>query len=213
LKKAVAFVAVHVHRRRSKRLTSSIMATKPSTPPSATLTRVVDKLPLWMRKLMFGHLRIKRADKGMKLTFAETVFAASNARPGVQGADGQGPADAPARMRAELAQVLDARANNRQALAHLALLDKHLHTSGMAVFDRMPAKLLAKAHEQLLLVSTVHEDVTRGDLMSALSQALSRRKDEDIGANNNNQRELVYGGGVLVEDGRLSDFLQVHQDA
>jgi hypothetical protein len=208
----VAFVAVHVHLRRSKRLTSSIMAINPSTPPPATLTRVVDKLPLWMRKLMFGHLRIKRADKGMKLTFAETVFASSNARPGVHGVDGEATTDAPTRMRAELAQVLDARANNRQALVHLALLDKHLHLSGMAVFDRMPVELLAKAHEQLLLVSTVHEDVTRGDLMLVLSQALSRRKNEDIGANND-QRDQVYGGGVSVEDGRLSDFLQVHQDA
>jgi hypothetical protein len=198
------------------------MATKPSTPPSATLTSVVDKLPLLLRKLMFGHLRIKRADKGVKLTFGETMLAPSNARPaphthhstrpGVQGMDGEGHADAPARMRAELAQVLDARANNRQALAHLALLDKHLHKSGLAVFDRMPAKLLAKAHEQLLLVSTVHEDVTRGDLMSALSQALSRRKDEEIGANNN-QRDPVHGRGVLVQDGRLSDFLQAHKDA
>jgi hypothetical protein len=198
------------------------MATKPSTPPSAALTRVVKKLPLLLRKVVFGHLRIKRADKGVKLTFGETLLAPSSARPaphehqstrpGVQGMDGQANADAPARMRAELARVLNARANNRQALAHLALLDKHLRKSGLAVFDRMPVKLLAKAHEQLLLVSAVHEDVTRGDLMLVLSQTLSRRKDEDIGANNN-QRDPVQGRGVLVQDGRLSDFLQAHQDA
>jgi hypothetical protein len=130
----------------------------------------------------------------------------------LRGVDDEPDAEALVRMRAELARVLDARANNRQALAHLALLEKHLKTSGMAVFDRMPVKLLSKAHEQLLLVSTVHGDVVQGELMPALSRALARRKDEEIGAHNN-QRDPIGDRGVVVEEGRLSDFMQVRGDS
>jgi hypothetical protein len=199
------------------------MATKPRSPPSANApSGVFAKLFSSLRMVFFGHLRVKRGEQGVTITLGDKKSAPSrerhapttqhSTRPGVHGTDDQPGADALAHMRGELARVLDARANNRQALVHLALLEKHLKTSGLVVFDRMPVKLLAKAHEQLLLVSAAHEELAQGELMPALSQALARRKDEEIGVGNN-QRDPVGGRGVLVEEGSLSDFLDAHRDS
>lgn len=199
------------------------MATKPASPPPANAPRgMFARLFSSLRLLIFGHLSLKRGEQGVMITLGEKKSAPSSERhapsthhstgPGVREADDEPGADALVHMRGELARVLDARANNRQALAHLALLEKHLKTSGLAVFDRMPVKLLAKAHEQLMLVGNAHQELAQGKLMPALSQALARRNDEEIGVGNN-QRDPVGGRGVLVEEGRLSDFLDAHRES
>ncbi len=199
------------------------MATKPPSPSSTDVpSGVFAKLFSSLRMVIFGHLRFQRGEQGVKITLGQKTSARNSerpatsthhsTRPGLRGGEDEPGANALMHMRTELARVLDARANNRLALAHLALLEKHLQTSGMAVFDRMPIKLLAKAHEQLLLVSTAHDDVPQSELMLTLSQALSRRKDEELRADHN-LRDPVGGGGVLVEEGRLSDFLEAHGDS
>jgi hypothetical protein len=193
------------------------------------------RLRLALRTLAFGQLRLKRGDSGMKVTFGETMLAKhagvatktttpetasavsrQSTRPAVHDVDDAYTSDQIAQMRAELARVLDARPTNRAALTHLTLLEKHLKKSGGTVFQRMPVKLLLKAHEQLMLVSSRHDAIARGELMQALTQTLARRKNEiqpdttkpatDSGLHSD-LRDAADSDILQVQEARLSDFL------
>jgi hypothetical protein len=58
------------------------------------------------------------------------------------------------RMREELTELLDRTRNARRALPHLAGVEHALKTQGLAAFDGMPERVLARASQQLDAVLT-----------------------------------------------------------
>jgi hypothetical protein len=202
---------------------------------------VLQRVRQALRKLAFGQLRLKRADKGLKLAWGESLMippvqAATAAAPPVSvhstrplvkgldsvapqprkrsGKDGSTPSGRTPvqQMRVEVKAALSARPNGRVLMAQLACFDGLLKRHGLDALDQVPVKLLLKAQAQLELATGAMPMLQDGLLMKAMAEAAQRRGgSEPADAGFDPQRSLV--GQVVVRDAALSDFLDAHKAA
>jgi hypothetical protein len=202
---------------------------------------VVQRVREALRKLAFGQLRLKRADKGLKLAWGESLMippvqaaaaptppvSVHSTRPLVKGLDSIAPQprkrsgkDATTasgrtpvqQMRVEVKAALSARPNGRVLMAQLACFDGLLKKHGLDALDQVPVKLLLKAQAQLELAAGAMPMLQDGVLMKAMAEAAQRRGGtEPADAGFDPQRSLV--GQVVVRDAALSDFLDAHKAA
>jgi hypothetical protein len=186
-----------------------------------------------LRAVVFGHVVVKRGDKGVQLTLSESKApAAAKLNAGVGGApasshpsraakpsklenaEDPGRAQRIERTRAmlvELAVALDPKPANRQVFAALAFLEQQLRINPSGrVFQRLPIKILVKAHEQFVVLCSMHEPLAEGELMRTLVQTLSNRRSEvETAELYVDLHDVSHGGGLFVSEGELKDFPEI----
>jgi hypothetical protein len=167
-------------------------------------------LGAYIYRYLFGHLRLKRRDGALKVTWGETVFMALTAplasRPAATVA-APAPADAASRVLSELAILLNANAENRRVLKHLVYVETALAKKGYAVLDELPVKLLKRAHGQLTALASAWASRDLETLAGRMVSAIERRNGIDVDAKL--RAELSAGDRetpVTIAEGRLSDF-------
>lgn len=177
--------------------------------PSKHRTGPVGATLLALRKLFFGHFRLKRSEGSLVVTFAETLMSAApevnkgrRPRKGVSGSDAAAavqsvPVDASLKLElAELDIVLGARPAARAGMRHLDRVRSVMLKHGQKGLNAFSLSQLMRAKLQLDLLQT-------HDASSAL-RSLGARLDAAILALE------AAGGSVGAADALNSDF---HSDA
>ena len=170
----------------------------------------------WLRAVLFGHFRLKRGGRGVRIAFAETVFQPSVA-PTAQDSEGAKAQGTPIgederAMYAALAAALDSRRNLRMALRQLAYVEGRLQRQGLASLASVPADVLERAFRQLTMLAAGAHAAALAPLEASLSEVLTTLGVRDHLLDAGSPHDFLARAKPVVSEGRLSDFLRLSDE-
>ena len=162
-----------------------------------------------MRAVLFGHLRLKRKGRAVRVAFAETILLAPPTRPAGDSAAPPIFTEAENAMRAALARALDARPQLRHVLRQLAYVENCVARRGWASLDSVAVDVVERAYRQLGVLCSGPKSHDLLPLETHLAALLVRRGVRDHLLNDLTPQEFLANAKPSVYDARLSDFLRV----
>jgi hypothetical protein len=177
---------------------------------------------LWLQAAVFGHVRLKRQGRGVRVAFAETILVSRPALPAQPAnkaarhpsddAANPGFSDAETALYNALGRALSARRGMRTALGQLAYLEDRLARRGFASLDSVAVPILARAHQQLALLCSDPNAGALVPLENLLSAVLARRGVCRHLVNGLPPQERLERASLLVSEGRLSDYFTLKDE-
>jgi len=212
--------------------TSTMPSRKPVPPPAprrgagpqppAAQGNTVARGLLWLQAAVFGHVRVKRQGRGVRVAFAETLLVSRPASPAQPASKAErrhnGDAASPGFSDAELAlynalgRALTERRGMRTALRQLAYLEDRLARRGFASLDSVAIPILARAHQQLALLCSDPKAGALVPLENLLSAVLAQRGVCSHLVEGLSPQERLQQASLLVAEGRLSDYFTLKDE-
>lgn len=181
------------------------MKSNPRIPKSSAAARSTGPMSL-LRRMLFGHVRVKSRDGALQMTWGETLLGPAQEAARPSPATAQYPAnDERARVLPELAILLNANPTTRKVLRHLVFLESAFARKGYGCLDDIPVKTLRRAHEQLEMLASSWSSRDLEALALRMAAALVRRGGGDPSLLDQLDTSPSVAR-VEVQEGRLSDF-------
>jgi hypothetical protein len=117
------------------------------------------------------------------------------------------------RMRTELTELLDRSRGSRHVMPHLANLESGLKKHGLAAFDAVPERVLARASQQLEEVLTEPVGAGLADLRSRIVVAQTKLDRIEAAAKNAGPSSFLTDSRLTVSEGSVSDFMRAVADS
>ena len=221
--------------------TLALMATGTTRLTTPTRAYSVPMFLVIWRLLTRAHLRVKRKDGRITLTFADSLLTTTSgpgnttklpsnsrhSRPPTSTQDAFAPTELVIEKQhftldratlLDLATALDSQPNTRIVLRHLAICEEVLRTTGSPGLQSIPVKHLLKAHGQLALLIPKHGTRALIKLSDAIKQSIQRRQPthEISGVLDTGPDALEWldrRNAIEISDGRVSDFYRALETA
>lgn len=153
-------------------------------------------------------LKIERSDDGKVRVVVDDPAAALRKAQAIEAAQ-----QSLLRMRSELTELLDRSRGSRQVMPHLASLEHGLKTRGLAAFESVPERVLARASQQLEEVLTEPVGTGLADLRSRIVVAQTKLEKSEAAAKNAGPSSFLTDSRLTVSEGSVSDFMRAMADS